>query len=658
MTQHVLRTVQLGLVIVTVALLLFALTACQQAVETEAPKKAPVAVGTISAITLTVVAAPATVDVAGNFNDPDGQTLTYSARSSARAVATASVSGSRVTVTAVAQGTATITVTATDEDSLTATQAFSVTVNPVLPPRLTLPYTEVLNPSGHALTNEPYTLELRTSSGAVYVISTNTTTRRVAPNIVRLDSGRQAEQRPRPKPSVSRPGPEPAWLRELQLPPLQRADGSADRKLRLAQAQSSVAVGDRFVFTEHRDNNVLVRVPATARKVISVGTTTLAVWVADREWQSTCVSIEQCLTQEMVDAISTRFLRPGANNDIYDWVTTIFGAPWGPHRYSNLIPAASAGQIHILLLELESAGYFYQIHNYLHDPADYDTRASAERLIFFLDSVSLSTPEGPTWDITDFHPSDALDTLAHEFQHMIHYYQKEVRQDVESETWLDEMASEVIPDLIADKLGIPGPRGVASNDPSAGAAGNTSGRLPLYNYWNEIQVTTWDGDLTNYSINYALGAYLARNYGGAALFREIVQNDRAGVAAIEAALASQGHSVSFADVLTDWAIANLLSDDTSAPHPYRYNSGTWFTSTAGGQTFRLGSINLFNYRYEGEETGGVPYDGPYFYDLSVFNNEEQVPHSNRYVSLGRASSTVQLRINAPAGNRITVVVKP
>ena len=81
-------------------------------------EQAPVAVGTISDITLTVAGDPATVDVAGYFNDPDGQTLTYSAQSSARTVATVSVAGSRVTVTAVAQGTATITVTATDADNL------------------------------------------------------------------------------------------------------------------------------------------------------------------------------------------------------------------------------------------------------------------------------------------------------------------------------------------------------------------------------------------------------------------------------------------------------------------------------------------------------------------------------------------------------------
>ena len=471
-----------------------------------------------------------------------------------------------------------------------------------------------------------------------------------------------------PRPAVSQPVPEPVWFRDLQkLPPL-RSDGLTDRGQHLAKAQSLVAEGDSFTFVEQRDNEVLVPIRATVRKVVRAGATTLAVWVADREWWTTCVSIGQCLNQEMVDALATRFLRPGANNDIYDWVTTIFGAPWGPHRYSNLISPAAASQIHILLLDINgdgvppifTFGYFSPLHNLLRNPANPITRISSERLILYMDSAVLSAAEGPTWNITDRLPSVALYGLGHELQHMIHFYQKLIRNGLPpsaSEAWLNEMASLLTEELVADKLRISGPRGVAYNDPSAGAARNTRGRLPLYNVSSFRQVTAWLSDLESYSINYALGSYLARTY-GTELFREIVQNDRAGVAAIKEALASLGHSVSFADVLTNWGIANLLSDDTSAPHPYRYNSGTWFTSAAGGQTFRLGSINLFNYRYRNPGHSFDGWDGPLLLPLTTFNAlPAQLPHSNLYVTIGRTSGTVQLRISAPAGNRITVVVK-
>ena len=89
--------------------------------------QAPVAVGEIAAQAVEV-GESATVDVSGNFSDPDDDELIYMAGSSDEAVATVSVSGAEVTVTGVAAGSATVTVTATDPGDLSATQTFDVTV--------------------------------------------------------------------------------------------------------------------------------------------------------------------------------------------------------------------------------------------------------------------------------------------------------------------------------------------------------------------------------------------------------------------------------------------------------------------------------------------------------------------------------------------------
>ena len=97
--------------------------------------RSPVAVGTISNRTLTLVTAPsASFGVASSFSDPDpNDTLTYTVSSSNTSRVTASMSGSTLTITAVSQGTATVTVTATDPGNLSATQQFTVTV-PNRPP--------------------------------------------------------------------------------------------------------------------------------------------------------------------------------------------------------------------------------------------------------------------------------------------------------------------------------------------------------------------------------------------------------------------------------------------------------------------------------------------------------------------------------------------
>ncbi|MDE0475141.1 MAG: Ig-like domain-containing protein [Gammaproteobacteria bacterium] len=92
--------------------------------------RAPTATGSIEAQTIPA-GESVTVDVASNFTDPDGNTLSFAAASSDDAVATASVSGSNVTITGVSAGTATVTVTASDPGGLSATQSISVTVEAV-----------------------------------------------------------------------------------------------------------------------------------------------------------------------------------------------------------------------------------------------------------------------------------------------------------------------------------------------------------------------------------------------------------------------------------------------------------------------------------------------------------------------------------------------
>ena len=101
----------------------------QQMFAVAVPNREPVAVDSMPGQALEpgeIVA----VDVSPFFNDPDGETLGYTATSSNTAVATATVDGSALTVAGVAAGTATITVTATDAGQLTAQQRFSVTVRP------------------------------------------------------------------------------------------------------------------------------------------------------------------------------------------------------------------------------------------------------------------------------------------------------------------------------------------------------------------------------------------------------------------------------------------------------------------------------------------------------------------------------------------------
>ena len=225
----------------------------------------------------------------------------------------------------------------------------------------------VLNPGGEILEDTPLTLELGDASADVYVIATNTGIHHADPHLERLDirdaqaKGRRAaateeEYEPAPRTWESQPVAERAWVTEFNNnPPLSSRSASRSGRLQ-AQSQGGVAEGDRFTFIDRDDDDNRVEIPATARKVVTDGTRTAAVWVGDRDWWTRCGTAEKCVTQEMVDAVAERFLRAGAGNDIYDWVTGVFGAPWGPHPYSDMIPPEAAGEIHILFFDIDDDG--------------------------------------------------------------------------------------------------------------------------------------------------------------------------------------------------------------------------------------------------------------------------------------------------------------
>ena len=522
----------------------------------------------------------------------------------------------------------------------------------------------ILNPSGQILDDATFTLRLGQAGADVYVIATNTAHHPMNPQVEQLGrAGRTAGRLAQAAAESVAMVPQRSWVTEFNNSRALPTAGACGQ-------QQTTPQGNTHTFLDYDESlDQVVEIRATKRKEVQDGTTTLTVWVADASW----VTCGECVSQEMVDAVANRFLQPDERKDVYGLVSAIFDEPWGSHDRACLIPEQSSIKLDILLYDIDgdipddvpdeqrTRGFFAAKDTYLRIASNPITASSNERLLLYLDAPLLAQADGPSWEITDPWPTRMISTLAHELQHMIHFFRKRVVQGSRSEVWLNEMASAVAEDLIVSNLrllGLNGPRAVSHDDPTAGAGGISDGPLPLYNLHNDVAVTTWDGTLRSSSIGYALGAYLARAYGGAGLFRDIVQSDLEGTEAIEVA-ARVGHT--FGDMLVNWAIANLLSDNDELPpggapdrYYFFYNTGNWRPSTAGSVTFQLGSINLYNYRYESDS---VTRDGPFLYSLDGFNERTQPPHSNMYAALGRNTGTVRLRVSAVEDNRITVVVK-
>jgi len=435
-------------------------------------------------------------------------------------------------------------------------------------------------------------------------------------------------------------------------PEMTRHQGEQPRP---TSAPRFAAIGDTYTFMALSKTEL---VASTLRGVITDGTITANLWVADDAW-GTC-SKTNCLTQVMVDAFGAKFLATGSNNDIYDWVTNIFGSPWGAHTFDNLIPASAANTIDILFYDISAdnstnggiLGFFYSKDNYLTSASSF----SNQRLMFYIDSVLTATQTGTTWEISDLWPGEMVATLAHEFQHMIHFYQKTALKNAgttASQSWIHEMMSMMTEDLVADKILADGPRGVAYSDGTSGATGNNQGRPALFNSYSYLSQATWQNDnyvLARYAINYSFGAWLSRNYGGVLLAEQLMKSSTDDIDGMTSALAALGYTVTYAELLEFFWASVVLSNLTDNKAPYMMNKGGYFTSTLNSVDYNLGSIDFYKF--------GL---GPTAYTSSGLSSTilTLLPYSGVITKAAtNVSGTLTSKVDMARGVNMTVVVKP
>ena len=363
---------------------------------------------------------------------------------------------------------------------------------------------------------------------------------------------------------------------------------------------------------------------ATLKKIVTTdtafGTKTLKIWVSDDTFGDDCEK-SKCLDQDMIDEMADAFLKDGTNNDIYDWVTNIYGEEWGDHSSTNLI--SDNDEITIFLLDLGNddepnggtLGYFWAMENYTKDSYD----KSNERIMFFIDSVIYAN-RGDDGD-SDFWKIRLHSTLAHELQHMIHFYQRNVKRGLGSEVWFNEMLSVAVQDVLASKIGDDAVRGIDPTDGTAGEAGIRGGRFPGFNANINESLTLWQSS-RSYSIVGSLGAYLIRNYGGIKILGDTQHSseDSETDAITNAVNENGGDNKTFEDILRDWAVAVILSDfdDLEEDSIFRYNFGGFIYVDYNDITYDIGSINFFNYSPLPQfktESGTVANTSNYYYKV-------------------------------------------
>lgn len=225
-----------------------------------------------------------------------------------------------------------------------------------------------------------------------------------------------------------------------------------------------------------------------------------------------------------IDSIRNEFI-----NKILPNVTTYFGSP-------------PAGDFTVLILDIRD-DYNPAIFGSTYVSGYFDSRNedsglpnSNARHMIYMDS----NPGQP--GITTFYG-----TLAHEFQHFIHY-----NIDPIEDTWVNEGLS----GLARFVCGY-GHQGSHVNG-FAGAPGTS--------------LTYWQDNLANYGATYLFMLYLNEHYGGATTIRNIVANTGRGIAGINSALLLSGYTVAFNDIFKNWVIANYLNNSSIYGGIYGYTN--------------------------------------------------------------------------------------
>jgi len=254
------------------------------------------------------------------------------------------------------------------------------------------------------------------------------------------------------------------------------------------------------------------------------------IFVEDRQWNRT------------VTLLTVELLKKAFDGRIYEIVTNAFGIP----------PDIDGDpRIYILLLDIPDvnlpggeyiSGYFSPVNEEkgtLFDPHYGVFLTSNEAEMIYLDC----NPQNPYSDT-------ARSTLAHEFQHLIHW-----KNDEDEETWVNEGCS-----MLASFL--------------CGYGDQMKNHVRAFERNPSTSLVSWprggESLLASYGAAYLWMLYIYEHCGGITAVRAIAQNKLNGIEGVESALSSLGIHRSFDELFSDWKVTNLIDDRSLERGRYGY----------------------------------------------------------------------------------------
>ena len=268
-----------------------------------------------------------------------------------------------------------------------------------------------------------------------------------------------------------------------------------------------------FFIDSDFDESERSEVASTLRKV----TNQLYFYVEDAWWNLLSVQRRNDILGSL-DTLALNF-----EGEIYPSLTGLFGTENNPG-----IDEDSHITVLIHRMKENIRGYFNTADGY----TKFETSTTNEREMVYLAVEGIETPLAKSY-------------LAHEFAHLIYFNQKEVKQNISDEIWIQEGFAELAPTF------------VGYDDNFEGSYLEKRVRDFMSNPRDSL--TEWRGFPADYGVVNMFFQYLKDQY-GTQVFIDMLKAPTGGISSINEALASNNTGMTFAALFSNWTIAMLIND--------------------------------------------------------------------------------------------------
>ncbi|MBI2625307.1 MAG: hypothetical protein HYW70_03160 [Candidatus Nealsonbacteria bacterium] len=279
------------------------------------------------------------------------------------------------------------------------------------------------------------------------------------------------------------------------------------------EAEDAMGQTRSFYIEESYDIDKRSQIDATVRKI----SPQLYFYIDESWWGKLSVQGQE----KVKDAMN--FLTEEFEGRIYPLLTQNFGKEWNPGIDKDT-------RITILLHPMKegAGGYFNEGNEYPKSQVP----ESNEREIIFLNANVIDS-------------SAAKGFLAHEFMHLITFYQKNMLLGTTEDVWLNEARSEYAPTYIGYDREYSG--------------SNLERRVRDFSGQPFDSLTEWRNRPADYGAVNLFTQYLVDHY-GAKILIDSLHSRKVGIASLNEALKNNGYADDFSQIFTNWTIAVLMAD--------------------------------------------------------------------------------------------------